>query len=170
MNVNSCFKIAFVMKAHGLKGEVTLSLLPECPSLRGLQSVFLEIRGQLIPYLIESESGKGTRVHLKLEGVNSPEGAAALRGCGVYLPKSLRPAPSKGEFYNDEVTGFEVVDAAHGQLGTVQEVLETGGNRHLVVLRSGREVLIPVNGPFIKSVNRTKRLIRVELPDGLLEL
>jgi 16S rRNA processing protein RimM len=170
MNVDSCFKIAYVMKIHGLKGEVTLSLLPECPDLGEVHSVFLQVRSQLVPCFIESVSVKGIRAYIKFEGVNSPEGAMALKGCSVYLPKTVRPALPKGEYYNDELTGFEVMDPVHGSLGTVREVLETGANKHLAIIRNGREVLIPMNGPFIKSVNKSKKQVRVEVPDGLLEL
>ncbi len=170
MNVDSCFPIAYVLKSHGLKGEVTLTLLPECPSFDGIQSVFLQIRSQLVPHFIESSSVKGIRAYVKFEGVNSAEDAEGLRGSSIYLPRSLRPGLPKGEFYSDEVKGFTVEDARIGLLGSVTEVLETGAGRHLVVVHQGKDVLIPLNGPFIKSVNKLKRSIRVDLPDGLLDL
>jgi 16S rRNA processing protein RimM len=170
MNIQSCFKIAYVKKTHGLKGEVTLSLLPECPSLGEIKSLFVQVDSQLVPYFIESASVKGTQAYVKLEGIQSPEAAIALKGCSLYLPKSLRPDLPKGKFYHDEIVGFEVIDSVSGTLGTVHEILETGVNRHVAILRDGKEVLIPMNGPFIKSINKSKKQIRVELPDGLLEL
>jgi 16S rRNA processing protein RimM len=48
--------------------------------------------------------------------------------------------------------------------------MEAGPNRFLVVDHKGKEVLIPINGPFIKSVNKSKKKITVELPEGFLEL
>jgi 16S rRNA processing protein RimM len=33
-----------------------------------------------------------------------------------------------------------------------------------------KEVLIPVNGPFILSINKTKKIITVLLPEGFLEI
>lgn len=170
MNVKSCFQIAYVMKTHGLKGEVTFSLLPESPSFKGLKSIFLQRGSQLVPYLIESASIKGTLAYVKLEGVSSASDAAGIKGCPVYLPKNLRPALPKGEFYDDEVIGFEVIDTSLGTLGTVKEVMQTGANRHLVILRGGAEVLIPLNGPFVVGINKAKGQIRVALPDGLVDL
>jgi 16S rRNA processing protein RimM len=170
MHVDSCFKIAYVVKAHGLKGELTLALLPECPDLSGLSPVFLEIKNQLVPQFIETASVKGTKAYVKFEGVDSLDSAHALKGCSLYLPIKHRPGLPKGQFYGDEVAGFEVVDATLGSLGTVKEVLETGASRHLVVLRDAREVLIPLNGPFIKSLNKSKKRILVDIPEGLLEL
>lgn len=170
MKVEACFKIAYVMKTHGLKGEVTFSLSPDCPDLSGLTSVFLELRNQLVPYFIHSASTKGIKAYVKLEDINSAEAAAELTGSSVYIPKEHRPALSRSEFYGDEVTGFEVNDVFHGPLGYVKEVLETGANRHLIVIYLGREIMIPLNGPFIKSLNKAKRKFAVELPDGFLEI
>lgn len=170
MRFEDCFKIAYVLKTHGLKGEVTLSLGPECPDLGGLASLFLEVKGQPVPYFIQSVSLKGTRAFIKLEGVNSIDEAALLKGCSVYIPKAFRPSRPRGEFYNDEVIGFEVTDQIQGPLGHVKEVQENGANRHLIILYLGREIMIPLNGPFIKRINKTSRTFTVELPDGFLEI
>lgn len=170
MNIKSCFQIAYVMKTHGLKGELTIALLPDCPPFELLKSIFLQTGTQLVPYLIESASIKGIRAYVKLEGVNDAEAAAQLKGCPIFLPKNQRPDLPKGEFYSDEVVGYEVVDAKLGLLGTVKEVMETGANRHLVIIKQGNEVLVPLNGPFILGVNKSKALIRVDLPEGLVDL
>lgn len=85
-------------------------------------------------------------------------------------PKKLRPSLPKGEFYNDEVIGFEVSDEALGLLGKVTEIQESGVARHLVVDHSGKEIMIPLNGPFIKSLNKSKKRIAVDLPEGFLDL
>lgn len=170
MKIDDCFKIAYVSKTHGLKGELTLFLGPACPDLGGLPSVFLEIKGQLVPHFIQSLSVKGTRAFIKLEEINSVETASALRGCSVFIPKKLRPALSRGEFYNDEVVGFEVTDQVQGPLGFIKEVVDAGANRHLIVIYLGREIMIPLNGPFIKRVNKSERAILVELPEGFLEI
>ena len=170
MNVEACFKIAYVMKTHGLKGEVTFSLAPDCPDLSELTSLFLELKGQLVPYFIHSASAKGIKAYVKLEDVDTAEAAAQLTGASVYIPKEHRPALARGKFYGDEVKGFEVTDVVQGPLGYVKEVLETGANRHLIVLYLGKEIMIPLNGPFIKSLNKTKKKFMVELPDGFLDI
>jgi len=38
----------------------------------------------------------------------------------------------------------------------------------LSIFQDSKEILIPINAPFITSINKTKKLILVELPDGLL--
>ena len=170
MNTDSCFKIAYVVKTHGLKGEITISLLPDCPDLTTLKSVFIEVKDQLVPYFIQSVTVKATKAYVRLEDIRTSDEAGLLTGRSIYIPKKDRPALPKGEFYGDEVTGFDVADNVHGPLGKVREVLEIGANRHLIVEYLGREVMIPMNGPFIRSVNKTKRKFTVELPEGFLEI
>jgi 16S rRNA processing protein RimM len=48
--------------------------------------------------------------------------------------------------------------------------MQAGPNRLLVVKHADKEILIPMNGPFITSVNKTKKRITVNLPDGFLDI
>lgn len=170
MEIRECFKIGYVAKSHGLKGEVTIVLGPDCPGLESLKLVFVESNNQLVPYFIQAVSLKGIKAFVKLEGVDTPEFAASLKGCSLFLPKSERPKLVRGEFYNDEVLGFEVIDSEKGALGPVSDVLESGPNRYLTIMFNTKEIMIPLNGPFIKGVNKTKKKISVELPDGFLDI
>ena len=168
MDAKEGFKIGYVMKTHGLKGEITMATLPESPDLAGVDTLFLERRQQLVPYFIEALSFRGDKAFIKFEDVDTLEQATELKGASIYLRKTERPKAAKGEFYNDEVIGFEVVDEER-VLGKVKEVVDAGPNRFLS-LDNERETLIPIAGPFIKSVNRSTRKIKVELPDGFLDI
>lgn len=170
MTIEESFKIGFVAKTHGLKGEVTIQMTPECPDLTEVNSFFVEKNQNLIPYFLETVSLKGDKAFIKLEDVDTIEQASDLKGCSLYLPKTEREKLGRGEFYNDEVVGFEVTDSEAGVIGLVTEVFESGPNRFLMIDHNGKEVMIPLNGPFIKSVNKSKKKISVELPDGFLDI
>lgn len=169
MDKESCFKIGYVAKVHGLKGEVTV-VISEALDFETVKSLFLEIRNNLVPYFIEHYSDRQDKVFIKFEDVNTAEQAALLKGSSIYLEKSARPKLKRGEFYDDEVIGFMVEDELQGDLGNVTDVMQSGINRLLNVLYQGKEVLIPVQGPFITSVNKTKKRITVHLPEGFLEI
>ncbi|MFZ6010518.1 MAG: ribosome maturation factor RimM [Bacteroidota bacterium] len=171
MDVNGYYKIGFILKPHGLKGGVTVSLDDNGPEdLSTLDSLFIEKNKRLVPYFIESISVRGDKAFVKLEDVDTPEASKAVSKCAVYLPKSTRPKSGRGEFYDDEVVGFEVIDEELGSLGKVFEVAQAGPNRLLAVDHDGKEVLIPINSPFIISVNKSKKKITVQLPDGFLDI
>lgn len=171
MTTDNCFKIGYVMRPHGLKGEVTISLDDTAPEdFARIETVFIQIRERLLPYFVEGISLRGNKAFLKLEDVNTPEQAEDISQAAIYLPKSLRPKSGRGEFYDDEVIGYTVSDTAHGILGTILEVLQAGPNKLLSVDHKGKEVLVPVNGPFIQSINKSKKTVTVTLPEGFLDL
>jgi 16S rRNA processing protein RimM len=171
MDIENCYKIGYVIKPHGLKGGVTVSLDADIPNdFSSLETVFLQEAHSLVPYFIESVSLKGNKAFVKFEDVNTPEAAEQISKHSMYLPKTERPKSARGEFYDDEIIGFIVEDVALGKLGPIQDVMTAGPNRLLILDYNGQEVLIPINSPFIKSVNKGKKRISVELPDGFLDI
>lgn len=169
MNISNCYKVGYISKTHGLKGEVT-AIFQEEAEFETLESLFLLQNNNLIPYFLESYSDRIDKAFIKFDDVNTLEEAAALKGCSIYLPKTVRPKLKRGQFYDDEVVGFVVEDDAAGNLGSITEVQASGLSRLLVVVKEGKEVLIPIDGPFIQSVNKSKKLIKVSLPEGFLEM
>ena len=165
----SCFQIGFIQRTHGLKGEVTVVLEAELPEA-DFNAVFVDVDNRLIPYFIRSLSLQNNRALLQLDDVDTLEQARRLVGKSLYLQKTLRPRSGRGEFYDDEITGFTVTDSASGLLGKVREIIDAGPNKLIAVDHGDKEVLIPVNGPFIKSINKSKKTISVELPEGFLDL
>ncbi|HYG03515.1 MAG TPA: ribosome maturation factor RimM [Chryseosolibacter sp.] len=171
MKLAQCYKVGYVMKPHGLKGEVTISLDAESPAdLESIESLFLEKGNVLVPYFVENISVSGMKAFVKFEDIDTPEAANYISKSSIYLPKSSRPKSGKGKFYDDEIIGFEVNDEVVGHLGIVNEITQAGPNKLLSVIRDDKEVLIPVNGPFITSINKSKKLVSVSLPDGFLDL
>lgn len=171
MNIDSCYKIGLVLKPHGLKGEVTISIDPETPNdFAALDAVFLANNERLVPYFIQHISVRGSKAFVKFEEVDSPEDAERISKQAIYLPKTARPKSTRGEFYDDEVINFEVTDETAGVLGLITEVMQAGANRLLVLMHEGKEVLIPVNSPFITSINKSKKKISVDLPEGFLDI
>jgi 16S rRNA processing protein RimM len=169
MNKQDCYSIGYISKTHGLKGEVT-AIFTEPIELDSLESLFIEIKNNLVPYFIESFSDRIDKAFIKFEDINTPEQAAGLKGSVLYLDKSVRPSLRRGEFYNDEVIGFSVEDENEGMLGILKQVIQSGPSRLLEIDYLGKDVLIPVNSPFIKSVNKAKKLIKVSLPEGFLSI
>ena len=162
MDLKSAYKIGYILKPHGLKGQVTVSLDAEAPEdLEEMDTIFVEKNNQLIPYFREEISISGAKAYLKFEEIDTPEAAKEISKSALYLPKTSRPKSGRGEFYDDEVIGFEVTDVSEGNLGSVTAVTIAGPNKLLTLIYNGKEVLIPVTSPFIKSINKSKKTIIV---------
>ncbi len=172
MNIDSYYKVGLVMKPHGLKGEVTISLDDDAATdFSALESIFIEENdNRLVPFFITAASIRGEKAFVKFEDVDTIDQALKISKKALYLPKSSRPKSGKGEFYDDEIQGFEVTDEIHGLLGKVTDVIQTGANRLLAVDYNGKEILIPINSPLIISINKSKKKISVNLPEGFLDI
>src|SRR5258706_10677418 len=169
MKIEECFKIGYIARTHGLKGEVTAILDFEV-DFAASTALFVELNGTLVPYFPEQISGSNAKPVIRFEGIDSIDKSSKLKGSSLYLPKTAREKSNRGEFYDDEIVGFLVTDEKEGELGTVKEVITNKLTRIITVNYVGKEVLIPVNSPFIKSINKTKKTIAVHLPDGYLEI
>jgi 16S rRNA processing protein RimM len=168
------YSIGRIIKTHGLKGEVTVAVNAlHQNDLTSTEVVFMQTGNQYVPYFIDSLIMKGHKAYVKFEGVNHIEDANSIVNSAnseIFLPKSVRPKLKKGEFYDDEVIGFTVEDVSAGKLGSISEVVQSGRQRLLSLTFHNKELLIPVDGPFIKNVDKQKRVMSVLLPEGFLEL
>ncbi|MCG8320993.1 MAG: ribosome maturation factor RimM [Cytophagales bacterium] len=171
MDVDQCYQLGHVIKAHGIKGEVGILLDVDFPEhYKHLESVFIEIDQKLVPFFIRSIAIRKDKAVVKFEDVKDIEAATALKGCLLYLPLDQLPRLGDNQFYYHEIIGFEVIDDVHGKLGPVNTVYSLPNQDLLAVIYHQKEVLIPVKDEIIKHLNRKTREIHVKLPEGLLEV
>ncbi|WP_245619995.1 ribosome maturation factor RimM [Desulfobacter vibrioformis] len=111
-------------------------------------------------------------VLLNLEGVSTREASESLVGKLVLVDKNNLPDLDEDTWYWQDLIGLTVVDACEGELGTVVQLFPTGADDILVVTdktpQGKQEVLIPMNGVFVKDVNLDTGVITTELPQGFI--
>lgn len=86
------------------------------------------------------------------------------------MPEEALPPVGKGSYYDFQIIGCEVVAKDGRAIGTVKGLLPVGDRDLLVVDREGREALIPFVESLCLEVDAAAKRIRVDLPDGLLDL
>ena len=171
MNKDQCFEFGKIIKPHGIKGELLVAVTAEdSDAYKKIKSVLLEMNGKLIPFEIKKITISSDKAILQMEDVNTEEDTAALLQCKIFLPLSLLPKLKKGQFYYHEIQGFRVVDEEKGEVGSVEEILELPGQDMVLVQYLGKEVLIPLNDDIVLGPVFEEKILKVKLPDGLLEL
>ena len=171
MSPDTCYQLGYVIKKHGLQGEVNIFLDVDFPEeYSRLESVLIEVDQQLIPFFIERLDVRGQKAIVKFEEVNDVEGAERLKSARLYLPLDTLPELGEGQFYFHEVIDYEVVDRNVGPVGPVKNVYDLPNQDLFGVIYRDQEVLVPVNDDIIKGVDHDKKIIDVELPDGLLDI
>ena len=127
-----------VAGAHALSGEIRVQYFGDGPrNLLQVPEVWLgrdrEDADARRFAVVRTGRGRAGEVRLALQGVDDRDAAAALRGLFVLADVTcLEPLPD-GEFYWHELIGCEVVGRDGSEIGTVQEIWDTGAHDVLVV-------------------------------------
>ena len=172
MRKEDCFYLGKIVTKYSFKGEVVIKLDTDEPELyKEMESVYVEFGSNLVPFFIEKSSlHKGNQLRVQFEDIYSEEAADSILKCGIYLPLNLLPKLTGNKFYFHEVIGFTVVDANFGEVGQIVHINDKAAQPLFEIDRQGSEVFIPMVDDFIKKVDREKKIIEVETPQGLIDL
>lgn len=162
--------IARITKPRGLKGEVVADILTDFPDrFAGLTTVTaIAGSGEIRELIIESHWFQSGRIVLKFENVDSLESAETLRNTEICVFESQVVELEKGEYFDWELTGCRVEKLNGEVVGTVRELMRTGGTE-LLVVDGIKEYLIPFAETICIDVDIRNKIIRIDPPDGLLE-
>ncbi len=170
MTKEECFQLGKITKPWGVKGQVVLFLDVDTPDdYAELDSAFVEVKGNLVPYFFQIDSINGNKAVATFEDL-TPDEAHALVGCELYLPLDLLPKLTGNKFYFHEVRGFQVVDSNHGNIGILQQVIEYPAQPLFQIMNGDTEILVPVIDQVIDKVDRENKTLFITAPNGLIEL
>jgi len=171
MKIEECFQLGYVIKNHGLHGEISIFLDTDFPAnYIEMESVYVEIQQKLVPFFIETINLQGHKAIVKLKDIGTLEEAVALKSARIYLPLEFLPELGDTQFYYHEIINYKVTDSQEGDIGRVENVYEVSGNDLLAVNCKGKEVLIPIRDDIVTRVDKDNKIIFVSLPDGLLDI
>jgi 16S rRNA processing protein RimM len=171
MNKADFYYLGKISKPFGSKGQVVVFLDVDDPrNYMNLESVYLDLDGEWVPFLVESvELQSGRKALFRFEDVNDTQEAAVYTGREMYLPLDSLP-PLKGKkFYYHEVNGFVVIDAIHGNIGILKQVMDLPRQSLLQIANGDKEILIPLVDEVIVKVDRKKRELHIRAPEGLID-
>ena len=170
MTIEECYQLGKITKPFGIKGQVVMFLDVDSPDdYAQLDSAFVEIKGNLVPYFFHIDNLNGNKAVVTFEDITSEE-AHALVGHDLYLPLDMLPKLTGNQFYFHEVVGFHVVDAEKGDIGTIETIIDYPAQPLFQIFNNGTEILIPVIDPIIKKVDRKLKIIYIKAPTGLIDL
>ena len=171
MNKNDFFYLGRIVKAYGKKGELNVVLDTDNPeNYKDLKSVFLDLKGNLIPYFIENIQIKNNKAIIKLKDVLTPEIAEMFVNAEIFLPLDQLPKLTGNNFYYHDIIGYTIIDKTYGSIGKVEKVLDLPQQAILQIKYKNKEILVPITDEIIKIVDRNNKQIKIEAPEGLIEI
>ena len=137
---------------------------------KGIEAFFIEVnKDSYLPYFVSEVKVKTVdEVLILLESVDSKEKAQKLLKKSVWLPESQakKLASSSAPV---KLLGYTITDNGN-KLGIVEEVIEQPLQILLRITIEGKEVLIPMNESTIVNIDHRKKMVNLNLPDGLLDI
>ncbi len=150
-----------IVTTHGLRG--TLKVMPwadDPADLLDYDRFFIDGR----EYAVEQAALQKSMVLLKLEGIDTIDAAAALRGKELSIARADVEL-AEGVVFVADLIGLPVY-AGQREIGKITEVLTLPGN-DVYVVKGEHEYMIPAVKEFIETLNPEDGFIRVRLIEGM---
>jgi len=161
--------IGKVVRAHGLHGELSVSILTEFPErFETTEWVYLGNEFEASPYRLEGYRWHKKNLLLTLAGITGRTEAEQLRGQYVQVPLAEAVPVPEGSYYLYQLIGLQVVTIDGQSLGVVADIIETGANDVYVVEGDDKQILLPAIDDVVRSIDLETGQIVVQLIDGLI--
>lgn len=120
-----------------------------------------------LPVLLRVKQARehGEGVVATVHDIADRDGAQALAGVRIFVPRASFPTPDEGEFYWVDLIGLNVATRQGLALGTVVGLIETGPHCVLRIQSANDQVpecLIPFVDAYVDKVDMPSRQITVD--------
>ena len=162
-------------KPHGIKGELKLYVEDKYEEdLYQVKVLFLNVGGSETPFFLEGLRGELFPI-MKLEGVDTRSRALDFSHKEIFLRrddllKEEEKAPILEVLQFKHLVGYSIHDETVGDIGTIEEVVELPQQEMAVLQIKNKEVLIPLNEGLMIEILEKEKVVRMDLPEGLVEL
>lgn len=162
------YRIGRIGRPHGIKGEVQMQVDDDVFDRVDSEYVFLEVDGIVVPFFMEEYRFKSDEICLvKFEDIDTQEKARELTGCEIYFPRELAEADDHDMTYA-ELVGYEVVDNKYNKV--VGKIVFVDDSTENILFELDNDLLIPAPDELIEEIDTDSHTVRMQLPEGLLEL
>jgi 16S rRNA processing protein RimM len=163
-------KIGKFKKPHKIWGEITIVFINN--SFDEIESPFLicELDGIYVPFkLLNCHFISDISAYILLKNINSDEKTKILINKEVYIEKKYFTEEAENNILPwDYFIGFTLYDKQTGKIGTVSDVDDSTSNVLFMVETGHGELLIPAAAEWIKNINKKKKELFLDLPEGLI--
>jgi len=151
---------------QGVRGEVRVKSLTGDPKAIGAYGPLTDARGVRVIVFESIRPLKADMLVARVKGVTTREAAAALNGAEIFARRSQLPPPGGDEFYWDDLTGLEAIDAAGAPLGRVAAIANYGAGDILEIApeAGGETLLVPFTRVAVPAIDLGAGRIVIEPP------
>ena len=163
-------EIGHFSRLHGYNGKLVIYFINENPSILTKKiTIWINVFGLITPFKIqEIQQLNKNKLVLTLLNVNKNK-AEELKNKSVFInPKDVDLTEEK--FDKNNITGYDLFSNEEENLGKVSAVIKIKNNNLIQIYVNETEVLLPFSEKTILVLDHSKKQIKLDIPDGLIEL
>lgn len=153
-----------VMKAHGIRGEVSVEVHSDLPDRFAPGAQVLV--GEMLMVVATSRPHQG-RMLIRFEGIEDRNASEALHGRTITVSEAEAAELDEHTYFPHQLEGLSVRDVAGNELGTFADVEESPAHDLWVVATATGTVYVPAVEQIVVSVDLDTGVITLDPPDGL---
>lgn len=161
-------KIGKIKDAQGLKGDVFIIFFSKDYSwATEIETFYLQNQTALV---VENMAPHKEGLKVKFKSVSNRNQSEALKGQELYLPENFFESNEGEAVYLSEIENFQVIDSTYENVGVVTGFYDNGAQDILIVTSEEKVFDIPFVDDFIEKIDYSKKIIFMNLPEGLLQI
>lgn len=173
-NASDTIVVGKIGASYGIKGWLRITSYTEV-----LEGIFefspwlLNINGENKTFHVEHWKRHNKGVVAKLQGVDDRDQAELIKNVEISIHEEQLPELDENDFYWRDLIGMQVVTEKGYDLGTVEQMFETGANDVMLVKANlkdafgAKQRMIPyLLDQVVKQVNKEAKSITVDWDPG----
>lgn len=156
--------IGKIVNTHGIKGELRVLSNFDFKDKAFRVGTNIYIGEEL--HVIKSYRKHKNYDMITIDNFNNINDVLYLLKKGVYKNISELNLDDN-QILDSELISYKVIDK-NRKCGIIKEIFLASRNNKIIRVFFDKEVLIPVNSPMIKNIDKEKKIVEVDLIDGMI--
>lgn len=166
-------KVGKIYKTHGLKGELKAGFNEAYLSqAQHVKTYFVEIKNDMVPYFVKSLKAQNDgSFYIYFEDVNNVDDAKRIVNKPIFVrEEDISMFDEEDNFIIPFAIGFQMVTSRNKKLGTIIDIMDSGHQYLAKIIYDKKELLIPIIDEWLVDIDVQNKILKVRLPEGLLDL
>ncbi|NLK71854.1 MAG: 16S rRNA processing protein RimM [Clostridiales bacterium] len=162
------FNVGQIVNAVGIKGELKVYPLTDYKErFDELEFVYIEGRR----FDIERVRYNNELVILKLKGIDDRTTAEKYKTLYLKIDRENARKLPEGTYFIVDLIGCEVYSTDGSYIGTLTDVIQsTAQDLYEIKTKELKNILVPAVEEFVKEIDIEKKMIKIQLIEGLMDL
>jgi 16S rRNA processing protein RimM len=161
--------VGVVGRAHGIRGEVTVDVRTDEPERRFAPGTVLRPETGGAPLTVDSAREHSGRLLVRFREHPDRTAVERLRGTVLVVDVDAAERPTEAEeYYDRQLIGLRVLDAAGSDVGSVVEVVHLPEQDLLTIRTDAGDRLVPFVAALVSQVDLAAGTVRLADLPGLL--